>query len=223
MNVLIFGASGMLGQGLLRECLAARDVSRVTAIGRSPSGAPAHPKLTELSVADLATLSDAQLRGPFDACFFVIGVTSSGLDEAVYTRLTFDLTLAVATPLARLNPGMSFVYGSGAGADSSETSRTMWARVRGRTENALFKLPFKTVCAIRPGIIQPLHGARSKTTSYRLFYQLFGPLMPLARWLAPRTVLSTEIIAQAMLNIARRGTVKPVLETADIWAAAQPL
>ena len=146
MNVLIFGASGMLGQGLLRECLAAPDVSRVTTMGRSPSGAPAHPKLTEQLVADLATLSDAQLRGPFDACFFVIGVTSSGLD-----------------------------------------------------------------------------GARSKTTAYRLFYQLFGPLMPLARWLAPRTVLSTEIIGQAMLNIVRHGAPKPLLETADIWAAAQPL
>ena len=122
-----------------------------------------------------------------------------------------------------VNRGLTFVYGSGAGADSSETSRTMWARVRGRTENALFKLPFKTVCALRPGIIQPLHGARSKTTSYRLFYQLLGPLMPLARWLAPRSVLSTEIIAQAMLNIARRGAARPVLETADIWAAAHPL
>lgn len=223
MNVLIFGASGMLGQGLLRECLAAPDVSRVTAIGRSPSGAPAHPKLTELSVPDLTALSDAQLSGPFDACFFVIGVTSSGLDEASYTRLTFDLTLAVARPLARLHPGMRFIYGSGAGADSSESGRIMWARVRGRTENALLKLPFKTVCAIRPGMIQPLHGARSKTATYRIFYSLFGPLLPLARWLAPRTVLSTEIIGQAMLNIARLGAAKPVLETADIWAAAQPL
>lgn len=211
----------MLGQGLLRECLAAPDVSRVTTIGRAPSGAPAHPKLNEVTAPDLAALSDEQLRGPFDACFFVIGVTSSGLDEAAYTRLTFDLTLAVARPLLRLNPGMTFIYGSGAGADSSGTSRTMWARVRGRTENALFKLPFKTVCAIRPGLIQPLHGAQSKTTSYRVFYRLLSPLLPIARWLAPRTVLSTEIIGRAMLNIARRGADKKVLEAGDIWQAAQ--
>ena len=220
MNILLFGATGMLGQGLLRECLAAADVDSVTTLGRTPTGVQ-HPKLHELSVPDLTRLDDTLLRG-FDASFFVIGVTSSGLDEAAYTRLTFDLTLAVATPLARLNPGMTFIYGSGAGADSSETSRTMWARVRGRTENALFKLPFKTVCAIRPGVIEPLHGAKSKTTSYRVFYSLLAPLLPLARWLAPRTVLSTEIIGRAMLNIARRGAAKPVLETADIWAAAQP-
>lgn len=219
MRVLVFGATGMLGQGLLRDCLAAADVSEVTAIGRTPTGLQ-HPKLRDLSAPDLTALGDELLRG-FDACFFVIGVTSAGLDEATYTRLTYGLTLAVATPLARLNPGLCFIYGSGAGADSSETSKTMWARVRGRTENALFKLPFKTVCAIRPGIIQPLHGAQSKTTSYRVFYQLLGPLMPLARWLAPRTVLSTEIIARAMLNIARRGVRKQVLETGDIWAAAQ--
>ena len=221
MNILLFGATGMLGQGLLRECLAAADVASVTTLGRTPTGVK-HPKLRDLTAPDLTALSDELLRGPFDACFFVIGVTSSGLDEAAYTRLTFDLTLAVATPLARLNPGMTFVYGSGAGADSSETtSRTMWARVRGRTENALFKLPFKCVCAIRPGIIQPLHGAQSKTTAYRVFYKLMSPLLPLARWLAPHTVLSTEIIGQAMLNIARRGTANTVLETGDIWATAQ--
>ena len=221
MKLLIFGATGMLGQGLLRECLAAADVSQVTTLGRTPTGI-AHPKLRELIAPDLFSLSDDLLRGPFDACFFVIGVSSAGLDEAAYTRLTFDLTLAVATPLARLNHDLTFIYGSGAGADSSEkTSRTMWARVRGRTENALFKLPFKCVCAIRPGLIQPLHGARSKTTSYRVFYNLFAPLLPLARWLAPRSILSTEIIAQAMLNIARRGTSQTVLESDDIWVAAQ--
>ncbi|MBC7377004.1 MAG: epimerase [Burkholderiaceae bacterium] len=220
MKVLIFGATGMLGQGLLRECLAAPDVTHITTMGRTACGVQ-HAKLSDITRPDLMALDDDLLRGPFDACFFVIGTTSAGLDEAAYTRVTYDLAMAVACPLARLNPGMTFVYGSGAGADSSEKSPVMWARVRGRLENDLARLPFKAVCSIRPGIIQPLHGARSKTTSYRVFYSLLSPLLPLARWLAPRTVLSTEIIGRAMLNIARRGAGQKVLESGDIWAAAQ--
>jgi hypothetical protein len=196
-------------------------VSHITTIGRTACGVR-HAKLSDVTRPDLMVLDDELLSGPFDACFFVVGTTSAGLDEAAYTRVTYDLAMAVARPLARLNPGMTFVYGSGAGADSSEKGPVMWARVRGRLENDLARLPFKAVFAIRPGIIQPLHGARSKTASYRLLYNLLSPLLPLARWLAPRTVLSTEIIGRALLNMARRGAVKPVLESADIWAAAQP-
>jgi hypothetical protein len=220
MNVLIFGATGMLGQGALRECLAAPDVSHITTIGRTACGIQ-HAKLSDIIRADLTSLSDDVLSG-YDACFFLIGTTSTGLDEAAYSRVTYDLAMAVARPLARLNPGMTFVYGSGVGAVSSEKGAVMWARVRGRLENDLRRLPFKSVYAIRPGIIQPLHGATSKTASYRIFYSVTSPLLPLARWLMPRTVLSTEIIGQALLNLARRGAPKPLLETADIWAAAQP-
>lgn len=218
MKVLIFGATGMVGQGALRECLLADDVTLVQTVGRTATGQQ-HPKLRELVQHDLFDYSgiEAHLEN-FDACFFCIGVTSSGMGEAQYTRLTHDLTLAAAQALARLNPQLTFVYVSGAGADSSETGRTMWARVRGRLENALQRLPFKAVYIFRPGIIQPLHGIRSKTGSYRWFYTLSRPLLPLLRALMPDTVLSTEIMGRAMLAAARHGAPKAVLEAADISA-----
>lgn len=218
MKVLLLGATGMVGQGVLRECLLADDVTEVVTLGRTPTGQQ-DPKLRELVHADLfdCRAIEAQLSG-FDAGFFCIGVTSSGMAETEYTRLTHDLTLAVAQTLARLNPSMCFVYVSGAGADSSETSTTMWKRVRGRLENALQRLPFKAVYIFRPGIIQPLHGIRSKTDAYRWFYTLSRPLLPLLRALMPGTVLSTEIVGRAMLAVARHGAPKPVLEAADISA-----
>ena len=218
MKVLIFGATGMVGQGALRECLLADDVTLVQTVGRTATGQQ-HPKLRELVQHDLFDYSgiEAHLEN-FDACFFCIGVTSSGMGEAQYTRLTHDLTLSAAQALARLNPQLTFVYVSGAGADSSETGRTMWARVRGRLENALQRLPFKAVYVFRPGIIQPLHGIRSKTGSYRWFYTLSRPLLPLLRALMPDTVLSTEIMGRAMLAAARHGAPKVVLEAADIRA-----
>lgn len=218
MKILIFGATGMVGQGALRECLLADDVTLVQTVGRTATGQQ-HSKLRELVRQDLFDYAgvDAELEN-FDACFFCIGVTSSGMDEAQYTRLTHDLTLAAAQVLARLNPQMTFVYVSGAGADSSETSTTMWARVRGRLENALQRLPFKAVYVFRPGIIQPLHGIRSKTGSYRWFYTLSRPLLPLLRAMMPNTVLSTEIVGRAMLAVARHGAPKALLEAADISA-----
>lgn len=218
MKVLLLGATGMVGQGVLRECLLAEDVAEVVTLGRTPTG-QRHPKLRELVHADLFDCSaiEAQLGG-FDAGFFCIGVASSGMAEAEYTRFTHDLTLAVAQTLARLNPSMCFVYVSGAGADSSETSTTMWKRVRGRIENALQRLPFKAVYVFRPGIIQPLHGIRSKTDAYRWFYSLSRPLLPLLRALMPNIVLSTAVVGRAMLAVARRGAPKPVLEAADISA-----
>lgn len=218
MNVLLFGATGMVGQGALRECLLADDVTQVTTIGRTPTGQQ-HPKLRELVHQDLFDCNtiEPELTN-FDACFFCIGVTSSGMAEAQYTHLTHDLTLVVAQTLARLNPRMTFVYVSGAGADSSEVGKVMWARVRGRLENALQRLPFKAVYVFRPGIIQPLHGIRSKTDTYRRFYALTRPLLPLLRRLLPNTVLSTEIVGRAMLAVARRGAPTAVLEAADIGA-----
>jgi len=218
MNILLFGATGMIGQGALRECLLADDVARVQTIGRTATGQQ-HSKLHELVHQDMFDYGniEAELQN-FDACFFCIGVTSSGMTEAQYTWFTHDLTLAAAQTLARLNPQMTFVYVSGAGADSSEAGKTMWARVRGRTENALRSLPFKAVYLFRPGIIQPLHGIRSKTDSYRWFYTLTGPLLPLLRRLMPNTVLSTEIMGRAMLAVARHGAPRAVLEAADISA-----
>ncbi len=221
MHVLIFGASGMVGQGVLRECLQAPDVQKVTTVGRSPIGMQ-DAKLHDLVLPDLSDCRghEAELQG-YDACFFCLGVSSAGMSEADYTRLTYDLTLAAAQVLARLNPQMTFVYVSGAGTDSSEQGRSMWARVKGRTENALLRLPFKAVYLFRPGVIQPLHGARSKTSSYRWFYSLTRPLLPLLRALFPGAVLSTEVVGRAMLQVARHGAPQPVLEARDLSRLGQ--
>lgn len=216
MNVLIFGATGMVGQGVLRECLQAADVEQVVAIGRTPTG-QRHPRLRDLVHADLfnyATLK-AELENA-DACFFCVGVTSSRMSEADYTRVTYDMTLAAANALVAANPRMVFVYVSGAGADSSETSATMWERVRGKTENALLALPFRGVYIFRPGMIQPLDGIKSKTTAYRIFYSLMKPVLPLLRAAMPKHVLTTRQMGQAMLAVVRSGARKRVLESADI-------
>jgi uncharacterized protein YbjT (DUF2867 family) len=217
MKILIFGATGMVGAGVLRECLAAHDVDQVTAIGRTPTGVT-HGKLRDLVHADLFDYAaiESQLAG-FDACFFCLGVSSSGMSDAQYARLTFDLTLAAAQALARLNPSMTFTYVSGAGTDSSERGRVMWARVKGKTENALLELPFRAVM-FRPGLIQPLDGIRSKTPAYRWFYVAMVPLFPLMRWLAPSQLLTTRDMGQAMLKVARDGAPKPILESRDIRA-----
>ncbi|RDS86042.1 epimerase [Dyella psychrodurans] len=220
MNVLLYGATGMVGQGVLRECLLAPDVALVQTVGRAPTGQQ-HPKLNEVVQRDLfdSLPVAGELKG-FDACFFCLGVSSAGMTEADYVHLTYDLTLAVAQTLVDLNPGMTFVYVSGAGTDSSEHKGSMWARVKGRTENALRRLPFKGVYLFRPGVIQPLHGIRSKTASYQTFYSLSKPFLKPLRALFPNTILSTEIMGRAMLAVARRGADKPVLEASDIRALA---
>ena len=220
MNVLIFGATGMVGQGVLRECLADPEIALVQTVGRNPTGV-SHPKLREVVHADLfnyATIED-KLAG-FDACFFCLGVTSSGMSEADYTRMTYDLTLAAAASLSRLNPQMVFLYVSGAGTDSSERGRMMWARVKGRTENALLHLPFKGAYMFRPGFIQPLDGIQSRTRMYRVFYTMLKPVLPGLRALLPNQILTTRQIGRAMLNVARSGFPKPILESADIRKAA---
>lgn len=221
MKVLIFGATGMVGQGVLRECLRAPDVEGVQTVGRTRT-AQLDPRLNELILPDLMDYRavEASLTG-FDACFFCLGVSSAGMQEADYARLTCDLTLAAAQTLARLNPKMTFVYVSGAGTDSTEHGRTMWARVKGRTENALLRLPFKAVYLFRPGVIEPLNGAVSKTRSYRLFYAVARPLLSTLRALFPNHILSTEDIGQAMLAVARQGAAKAVLEAADIRALSR--
>lgn len=221
MNVLIFGATGMVGQGVLRECLAALDVNMVKTIGRTPTG-QRNLKLRELVHAEMWNYDgiDDELSG-YDACFFCLGVSSSRMDEQKYTHLTYDLTLAAARKLAGLNPRMVFVYVSGVGADSSEKSRVMWERVRGKTENALLALPFRAVYIFRPGMIQPLDGIKSKTPAYRIFYSLAKPILPLLRAALPNKILTTTQMGQAMLNAVRRGSPKRVLHAPDIAALSQ--
>lgn len=214
----------MVGGGVLRECLLAQDVDQVVSVGRSDLPLQ-HTKLVQVVrpnfAADPSAIPDDDLRG-VDACFFCLGVSASGLTEEQYTAVTYSLTLSVAERLARLSPGATFVYVSGAGADSSEQGSLMRARVRGRTENALFGLPFKRVHAIRPAVIQPLNNAVSKTDSYRVFYKLVGPLLSVGRKLFPSRVLSTEVIGRAMLQIARHGAPTPVLEAPAIYATSLP-
>lgn len=206
----------MVGLGVLRECLLDPGVDAVVTVGRSATG-QRDPKLREIEHGDLFDLSaiEGELAG-FDACFFCLGVSSAGMSEADYTRLTYDLTAGVAAVLARLNPQMTFVYVSGAGTDSTERGRSMWARVKGRTENALLRLPFKAAFMFRPALIQPMHGVRSKTKSYRLFYTLAKPILPLVRRLFPSFVTTTEQIGRAMLTVAKHGAPKTLLETRDI-------
>ena len=220
IKVLLFGASGMVGTAVLRECLADPQVVRVVTVGRT--AATLHSaKLEEIIHADLSNYDslETSLRD-LDACFFCLGVSSAGLREEDYRRVTYDYTLAAANTLIRLNPRMTFVYVSGAGTDSSETGRIMWARVKGRTENALLALPFAAAYMLRPGIIQPLHGIKSKTRSYRVFYSLSAFLLPVLHAVFPNHVLSTTQIGSAMLNLAKHGYAKRILETRDIRAVS---
>jgi uncharacterized protein YbjT (DUF2867 family) len=218
MKVMLFGAGGMVGQGVLRECLLDDGVEKVLAVGRRPSGCT-HGKFAEIVLADLTRLADlgSALEG-YDACFDSLGASSAGMSEADYTQQTYELTLTIARALVTRNPGMTFIYVSGAGTDSSERGRVMWARVKGRTENALLALPFKAAYMFRPAVIQPLHGVRSKTAVYRVFYAVLGPLMPLLRRAWPQYVTTTEQVGRAMLKVAREGAPKRVLETSDINA-----
>ncbi len=220
MNVLLFGATGMVGAGVLRECLRDPDVGLVQTIGRTPTNQH-DPKLREIVHPNLwdYTSIESQLSN-FDACFFCLGVASAGMSEPEYTRLTHDLTLAAAKTLARLNPRMTFVFVSGAGTDGTGQGRLMWARVKGRTENDLGQLPFRAVYSFRPGVIQPLHGIRSRTPLYRNLYTVLGPLLPLARSLFPNQILTTEQMGQAMLVVARRGWPEAILEARDIVRAS---
>jgi uncharacterized protein YbjT (DUF2867 family) len=206
----------MVGQGVLRECLLDPEITDILAIGRN-SVRKREEKLREIVRQDLTNIADLadQLRG-YDACLFCLGVTAVGLKQPEYRRLTYELTLGAAQTLAKASPRMTFIYVSGMGADSSERGPQMWARVRGETENALRRLPFKAVYIFRPGFIQPLHRIQSKTKWYRPFYALMGPIFPLLRRLAPNYVTTTEALGRAMIGVAKHGAPKGVLEMADI-------
>ena len=220
MNILLFGATGMVGQGVLRECLLDPDVRAVQSVGRTATGVQ-HTKLREIVKNDFYEYSsvDEDWSG-FDACFFCLGVSSAGMKEADYERVTYGITLACAETLSRLNPQMTFIYVSGAGTDSTERGRAMWARVKGKTENALLRLPFNAYM-FRPGFIQPLHGIRSKTALYSVLYAFSKSLIPLLRYALPDSILTTEEIGRAMLSVARRRAPKRILESRDIRAVVK--
>jgi uncharacterized protein YbjT (DUF2867 family) len=220
MDILIFGATGMVGQSVLRECLAAPDVGRVVCVGRTAVDT-VHPRLENVVVSDLTDLKKVKKRlAPFDACFFCLGVSSVGMNEADYTRITYDLTMSAAQVLSAANRAMTFVYVTGAGTDSTEQGRSMWARVKGKTENDLLKLPFKAAYMFRPGVIQPMHAVRSKTALYQAAYVVAKPLFGLMHAFRPGSLVTSVQVGLAMLSVARSGYAKPLLEVADIQAAA---
>lgn len=219
MKVLLLGATGMVGQGVLLECLRDPSVESVVTLGRTPTGTQDARvrEIVHTNLADYAGLEDALAH--LDACFFCLGVSSNGMQEAEYERITYGFTLAAAEMLSRIHPGMTFIYVSGSGTDSTERGRSMWARVKGRTENALLRLPLNAYM-FRPGIIEPLDGIQSKTPAYRMLYKILGPLLPLLHRALPNHVLTTRDIGRAMLAVARNGDDKHLLEIRDILRLA---
>jgi uncharacterized protein YbjT (DUF2867 family) len=216
MKVLLFGASGMIGQGVLRECLRDPAVESVLSIVRNSTG-QRHEKLREIVHADFFDFSSiAEEMAACDACFFCLGVSSARMSEQNYRHITYDITLAAAETLVQRNLAATFIYISGAGADSTERGRSMWARVRGATENALLRLPFKAVYNFRPGLIIPLHGIRSRTRLYRLLYTLTAPVLPLLKGRFTKYVTTTEQIGRAMILATTKGAPKQILESEDI-------
>ena len=218
LSVIVTGATGMVGEGVLLECLADPRVGRVLVINRKPGGR-SHPKLAELIHADFFDLSaiQAQLAG-YDACFFCLGVSSLGMSEAEYQRVTFDLTTHVGRTLARLDADMAFCYVTGASTDSSERGKVMWARVKGATENELLRL-FRRGVMFRPGMMRATPGQKNLKTAYKALAWIY----PIGRWLAPAWFCTLQEVGRAMINAADFGAPKKVLEVRDIVAlAAEP-
>jgi uncharacterized protein YbjT (DUF2867 family) len=215
IKAIITGATGMVGEGVLHECLQHPDVEKVLIINRKPSGF-SHAKLSEIVHGNFLDLSpvSAQLSG-YNACYFCLGVSSVGMKEPEYHRLTYELTMHMATLLSKSNPAMVFCYVSGAGTDSTE-SKTMWARVKGKTENHLMKLPFKKAYMFRPGFIEPTKGLKNTVK----VYNYIGWLIPIMRSLSPGFICSLREIGLAMINAVKIGYDKQVLEVKDIKALA---
>jgi len=213
VKVILFGASGMVGQAVLRECLRDDGIEQVLSIARRPTGIT-HPKLRELVRDDLFAFDsiDADLQG-YDACFFCLGVSAAGMSEADYAHLTFDLTHGWAQTLARIHPSITFIYVSGAGTGG----KAMWAQVKGRTENALLAL-FPNAYMFRLAMLRPMNREVSKTRWTRISYIVFRPLLPLLRAIFPGAVITTEELGRAMINVARHGAQKRVLENRDMRA-----
>jgi uncharacterized protein YbjT (DUF2867 family) len=220
MKVIIFGATGMIGSGVLLECLGSPGIESILAIGRSRTSL-VRPKLRELVRTNLFDYTDIrdELSG-YDACFFCLGVSAAGMNESDYTRITYELTMAAARALFAANPSTTFCYVSGQGTDSSERGRFMWARVKGRTENALLALPFRAFM-FRPGFIRPARGVRSRTALYRAVYALAGPVYPILKRVFPKHVTTSENLGRAMIRVAVEEYPKRILENADINALAE--
>lgn len=209
----------MVGQSVLRKSLGSSEVQQVMTIGRKRTYHK-HHKLQEIELADVLELSsiESEITG-FDACFFCLGVSSQGMNEAEYEKVTYDLTLAAAKTLVKLNPQMTFIYVSGSGTDSTEQGRIMWARVKGRTENALLRLPFKAAYMFRPGLIIPTNGVRSKTRLYRVMYQVMRPFYPLLMKLS--STVTSDQLGAAMIKVVRDGYSHPVVESQQIKLLGQ--
>ena len=221
-KVIITGATGMVGKGVLLECLDHDSIDQVLVIGRSPVGVN-HPKLKEYIHQDFSDFTGAaeKLSG-YDGCFFCLGISAAGLKEDEYKRITYDFTLALATTLLKLNPEMTFSYVSGQGTDSTEKGRMMWARVKGKTENDLLSLGFKQAFMFRPGMIIPLRGIKSRTKSYQFMYDYFMWLVKLVKAVSPNSVVNTTQIGRAMIHAMLRGYDKFILTPKDIIALSQP-
>lgn len=216
MNVIVTGATGMVGKGVLLECLDHPDVQQVLSIGRRPLGIE-HPKLKELlhkDFSEFASVSE-QLQG-YDACYACMGVSAAGMNEAKYTKMTYGYTMALANELVKLNPQMTFTYVSGEGTDSTEKGRQMWARVKGKTENDIIKLGFKQAFAFRPGAIIPLRGIMPSSKIYRTGLKYLKWLIYAIKKVAPNSVVNTAQIGLAMINVTKRGYDKSVIRPADI-------
>jgi uncharacterized protein YbjT (DUF2867 family) len=220
LKVIITGATGMIGEGVLYESLNHAEVEKVLVINRKPCGY-SHPKLTEIihkDFSDITSLSD-RLTG-YNACYFTLGVTALGKNEVEYTRLTYTLTLNFAKTLASLNSEMTFCYISGAGTDSSEKGRTMWARVKGRTENGLMKLPFRQVYNFRPGGIKPFLPLKPSQTYYKT-YKYLGWLFSVMKFISPNFVITLKDLAAALINASLIGYSKNILEMKDMKLLAK--
>ncbi len=215
IKAIITGATGMVGEGVLHECLKHPDVESVLVINRRPCGMK-HEKLSEVIHRDFTDLAgiEHQLQG-YNACYFCAGVTSVGKNEDEYTRITYDLTLGFAKTLSKLNPDMTFTYISGAGTDSTEKGKIMWARVKGKTENDLLKLPFKSAYMFRPGLIKPIKGLKN---TYAM-YKVMAPLFPLVELLFKKYMVTLEDLGKAMINVTLHGRDKAVLECKDITSS----
>ena len=220
MKVVVFGATGMIGSGVLLECLRDPRVTAVLTVGRSRAS-PDHPKLTQLVHGDFLSYDTVRERlAGYDACFFCLGVSAVGMTEEDYHRTTHDITIAAAEALLAANPGMTFCYVSGRSTDSTERGRMMWARVKGKTENRLLAMSERSYM-FRPGIIQPVHGVRSKTRLYALVYDITRPLYPVLKRLFPNALSTSDGLGRAMIAVAARGYPKRILEIPDINALAE--
>jgi hypothetical protein len=217
IRAIITGVTGMVGEGVMHECLLSDDVESVLVIVRKPSGFT-HPKLSEIVHKDFQNIAPIENRlKNHNACFFCLGVSSVGMKEPEYVRLTYDLTVHFAETVSRLNPEMTFCYVSGAGTDSTEKGRSMWARVKGKTENKLIRLPFKKAYMFRPGYIHPTKGLKNTLKPYRYISWMY----PILKTFFPNSASTLREIGQAMINVTTKGFNKQILEVKDIIAAAK--